>query len=237
MKMMSSYLTATKPTPLLNTPNFKNVFGSTTLSLDEKGLLRAVEMVALPGTKFKMIRQIDAHILEVTTKDYMEKTVYLDNRFVKEVDPQFPEREKNIPPFKEILAKLNLSIGLPYIWGGNWGKGIPEISSLYQPFIPPSFLAHWTLAGVDCSGLLYEATGGSTPRNTSELLHFGQEIFSMEEIKPLDLLVWPGHVLIVLNSNCSIESRYGEGVIIKNLKDRINSISSIKYKIRRFLIK
>jgi cell wall-associated NlpC family hydrolase len=71
------------------------------------------------------------------------------------------------------------------------------------------------LAGLDCSGLLYQATGGWTPRNTAQLLLFGEAVDiagkSSREIatvlQPLDLIVWNGHVIIVLDQQTAIESR------------------------------
>ncbi len=77
--------------------------------------------------------------------------------------------------------------------------------------------------GVDCSGLLYEATAGSTPRNTSVLVNFGtgmdvagktrSEIISM--LQPLDIIAWKGHTLIVLNQWEVIQSKvdYGTGTV------------------------
>ncbi|HPE85225.1 MAG TPA: hypothetical protein PLO43_03500, partial [Chlamydiales bacterium] len=80
-----------------------------------------------------------------------------------------------------------------------------------------------TFAGVDCSGLLYEASYGLTPRNTSELISFGEER-SLENLQPLDLLVWKGHVVIVLDPYHTIESRLGKGVVITPLADRLSEI-------------
>jgi len=34
-------------------------------------------------------------------------------------------------------------------------------------------LDKWIMKGVDCSGLLYEATNGYTPRNSSDLVTYG----------------------------------------------------------------
>ena len=71
------------------------------------------------------------------------------------------------------------------------------------------------LKGVDCSGLLYEATHGYTPRNTSALITFGKPVSIanlgsaqiINALEPLDILVWEGHVIIVLDRNRAIESR------------------------------
>jgi hypothetical protein len=67
---------------------------------------------------------------------------------------------------------------------------------------------------LDCSGLLYQATGGSTPRNTSQLVSYGRAVKISGRLageisgllEPLDLIVWNGHVLIVLDRETIIES-------------------------------
>ena len=73
----------------------------------------------------------------------------------------------------------------------------------------------WMLKGIDCSGLLYEATNGFTPRNTSSLITFGESVKIanlsanqiMQEVEPLDIIVWKGHAIIILDKNRVIESR------------------------------
>jgi len=229
------YCLAKKPTPILNTPDFQKVFGSRVLPLDNQGLLRAVEMVALPGTKFQILKENPGHILEVQTKDYPCSPIYIDARFTEPASKSTSEREKILPPPAVILAKLKDSLGLPYIWGGNWGGGIPEIISLYHPRVPAKLQKVSTLSGVDCSGLLYEVTNGYTPRNTSDLMHFGEKVNSIDNAKPLDLLVWPGHVIIFLESNLVIESLLGEGVIETPFMDRLKGIPEKPFVIRRFL--
>ena len=225
---MPRFLIADKPTPVLNTPDFQGVFGVNPPPVDEKGLLRPVEMVALQGTKFEVLRQVSSHIFEVKTADYPHTPLYIDARFTSEVDEQTPDRPKNLPPAEAILSRLENALGLPYIWGGNWGRGIPELHQLYGSALQ--------LSGVDCSGLLYEATNGFIPRNTSELLFYGKKIPHTDHVKPLDILVWPGHVVIVLTPTTTIESLYGHGVILTGLQDRLNQLSSTEYVIRRFIV-
>ncbi|MDN3507275.1 MAG: hypothetical protein P0S96_08625 [Simkaniaceae bacterium] len=208
------------PTPVLNTPDFHQVF--TKLPLDDQGLLRALEMIALPGTKFQILEKHPNDILEVKTEEYLCGPLYIDSRFTK---PFAVERKKVLPPAEVIRNRLINSLGLPYIWGGNWGKGIPEISSIYGA---PKDL----FSGVDCSGLLYEATGGFTPRNTSDLMQFGEEV---DDVKPLDILIWPGHVIIFLEKDLVIESLLGKGVITTLFEERRKEIPQNQYIIRRFI--
>lgn len=229
---MPKFCIATKPTPLLNSPDFQKVFGSNHLPLDEKGLLRSLEMIALPGTKFEIQREIGPHIFEVNTQDYPDAKVFIDSRFTTPATAETKERPKILPEPKTILKRLKAALGLPYVWGGNWSAGIPEILSLYQPPIDKNLHSTWTLQGLDCSGLLYEATWGYTPRNTSELIHFGEEVFSLQ---PLDILVYPGHVIIVLDETTTIESRYGKGVVLESLPKRLSELAGKKIFKRRFL--
>jgi hypothetical protein len=97
---------------------------------------------------------------------------------------------------------------------------------------------HLILAGLDCSGLLYQATGGWTPRNTSGLLSFGRGIAVAGKtavelarlLQPLDLIVWNGHVIIVLDRETAIESRLecgkegNGGVVTTPLRQRLAEI-------------
>ena len=125
-------------------------------------------------------------------------------------------------------------VGLPYIWGGNWSAGVPALLALYPPSdeITETMRAIWSLKGVDCSGLLYEATDGFTPRNTSELVYYGtpvaienKSISAIQKmVRPLDLIVWKGHVVIVLDAEKTIESRHKHGVVITPLKERLEEV-------------
>ena len=66
--------------------------------------------------------------------------------------------------------------GTPYVWGGNWSSGIPEMVHFYPPKSPldEKTERYWNLKGIDCSGLLYQTSGGATPRNTSQLIYYGK---------------------------------------------------------------
>lgn len=232
MSTFTHYI-AEKPTPLLNTPEYEKIFGARTLPLDSKGLLRAVEAVALPQAKFTLLKEISPTILEVKTEDYPLSPLYIDKRFVKPVESSYPNRERKLPRLELIFSKLIGSLNLPYLWGGNWSRGISEINTFYSPAVEEKELFHpaRTFKGVDCSGLLYEATNGYTPRNTSDLFSFGEQIFSHSNVKPLDILLTPGHVVIVLDATTTIESAYGKGVILSSLNTHLNNHPLI----RRFI--
>ena len=144
---------------------------------------------------------------------------------------------RKLPDKDTIIKRLLSADGAIYVWGGNYSKGIPEMLEFYKPSVTLSddVLKRWTLKGVDCSGLLYEATGGYTPRNTDSLLFFGMPVdvkgMSPDEIakklKPLDIIVYKRHVLIVLNSREVIESAISRGVHLKNLLSAVSAVSEI----------
>lgn len=232
------YAVAVLPTPVLNTPDFNSVFGGSdgkTLKLTPKNLIEEVEFIALPHTVFvieETMMKGSREILKVSTKDYPYHAVsgyYIDSRFVEKRYEKPQERRRKLPDKNTIIKGL-LSpelLGAIYVWGGNYSKGIPEMLEFYKPSspLPDDVLKRWTLKGVDCSGLLYEATGGYTPRNTDSLFSFGMPVdikgLSPDEIakklKPLDLIVYDRHVLIVLSSTEVIESAATKGVAASSL--------------------
>ena len=240
----ASYAVANEFTPVLNSPDFNSVFGGTNgnrVALDNRGLIREMEFIAFPNTVFSIVNSIDMSdhfIYEVTTEDYpyTSSQLYIDSRFVTLTDTKPAERTKKLPSKEEILANMGSLEGYPYMWGGNYGDGIDKLLDLYSPKtnISENVRSTWKLKGVDCSGLLYQATNGSTPRNTSSLIKYGSPVDiegkSASEIaamlQPLDLITWSGHVIIVYDENTTIESAGGKGVIKSDLKHRIKSVVS-----------
>ena len=223
-----------QPTPILNTPHFSDVYGGS-LPFDNKMLVRAVEMIALPNMTFHVLGEKRETIIEVMTEKYPSSTpLYIDSRFgtfCREV----VQKKACLPSPELIIDRMKSTVGLPYIWGGNYSKGIPEWKEFYPPQnkLSPFEEAHWTFHGLDCSGLLYEATEGYTPRNTKEMMTYGKEV-SVDEIKPLDLILYPGHVVIALGNNETIESQHSSGgVVIRPLDERLSKISG-PYILRRF---
>lgn len=224
------------PTPILNTADFSAIFGakSADLPLDSQGLLRAIEAVALPGTLFEILEEHDKNIVRIHTFDYPGDNLFVDRRFLDKWDFRSVNRPRQLPSKDHIIRSLLRMEGSTYIWGGNWSQGIPEMLLYYPPKSPLDDLRKkiWCLKGVDCSGFLYEATHGMTPRNTSELLFFGNPLSIekkdpkqiAESLQPLDILVWKGHVVIVLNKDTAIESRAPFGVIKTPLVARLEEI-------------
>lgn len=210
---LPNHVVALVPTPVLNTPAFSASFSHG--RLDPCRGERPIEFVALPGTLFTVQGVSDDHgvtIYRITTNDYPypSKTGYfVDSRFVRAAGNSTPERVATLPGLAEIQEGLLASLGKTYVWGGNVREGVDLLGKLYPQGD--------RLAGVDCSGLLYQATDGFTPRNTSALIGYGKAVpvagLSPREIarrlEPLDLIVWKGHVMIVLDRESIIQSTMG----------------------------
>ena len=235
-------------TPVLNRADFRGVFGGRdgkTVQTDRCGQPKAVEYVAPKGTLFRIEEYLPisgSAIFRVTTNEYPcpASGCYIDARSVKLYNSSPGEREKTLPSRDGILAALEGKVGTRYIWGGNIAAGVKELARWY----PPSGTVDkglWQLAGLDCSGLLYEATGGFTPRNSSELVAYGRGVKIAGKndqaigaaLLPLDLIVWPGHVMIVIDRGRVIESRPvcgkpDEGVRIRLLRDVLRDVMRTK---------
>jgi len=248
------YAVAVKPTPVLNTPDFSSVFGGNdgkTLKLNPKKHVEEVEFIALPGSVFtieKTVSKGSHEILKVKTEDYpyeKQKGYYIDSRFVEKKVERPAGRKKNLPDKDTIINRLLAAKGAIYVWGGNYVRGIPEMLEFYPVRKKaPSELSNgadqlsddirdrWILKGVDCSGLLYEATDGYIPRNVESLFNYGSPVdvkgMSPEEIvkklRPLDIIVYQRHMVIVLSSRDAIESSMAHGVHIISLTGRLDAL-------------
>jgi cell wall-associated NlpC family hydrolase len=242
------YAVARSATPVLHTPAFSAVFGGVdgkSLKTDRCGQVRELEFIALPGSVFTIRAQkADGNntVYRVETDEYpapKDTALYVDSRFVEIRDNKPPPRARTLQSQAAIVASLKAAVGAPYVWGGNVQGGVGNLLELfYGGSVPAQLKSNLKLAGLDCSGLLYQATGGWTPRNTSQLLSFGKALpvawKSMEEIvrslEPLDLIVWNGHVVIVLDRNTTIESRLkcgkpgNGGVVTSSLQKRLTEI-------------
>lgn len=212
------------PAPVLNSPDFNAVFGGTggdSLKTDRCGQVRELEFIALPGSKFTILKKLrsgTADIYQVETDEYRAPpnvNLYVDGRFLVLERTAAASRKRLLPPRDDIVSALRGAAGSSYVWGGNVLNGVPGLSALKNVDNRESNRGLFALAGLDCSGLLYHATGGWTPRNTSQLISFGQgmEIAGkrnseiMDMLQPLDLIAWNGHVIIVLDRETVIESR------------------------------
>lgn len=226
---------AKKPTPIFNTLDLQGVFGGNQRSLpfDDQRLVRELEMIAFPGTVFEVIN--DGLVLEVKTDIYpSSKSLYIDSRFVELHDGEFAVQSE-LPSREEILSFMKCQVGAPYIWGGNFVKGIPELKKYFPPrhALTDHEDDYWMFMGCDCSGLLYEATNGFLPRNTDELKGVGMA-GSLDDLQPLDLVLYTekdgsGHVFVILNESEVIESKLAfGGVTITPLLNRFAMLTDSK---------
>lgn len=218
------------PLPVYSTP--ADAAAGHAIRMDRCGQVRSLEFIALAGTQFDIIRDSpDKGVLEVSTPDY--STPSGGSLFIKALNLTLKkgkavQRNPQIPSKEVIVERLKSAVGLPYVWGGNTRGGITAGTGkqVYK--------------GLDCSGLLYEATDGATPRNTEQLVGYGlpvavagKDVEKMLDIlKPLDLIVWKGHVVIVLDRENTVESllscgKHGNGgVRLTPLKQRLKEIMS-----------
>lgn len=230
-------------TPVLNTPDFKAVFGGANnqkLKTDNCGQIRELEYIAPQGTVFAVHKKVNSYsdgIYQVDTADYQAPPnvrLYVNGRYLELLSAEPPPRKLSLPTQEEIVSALRGAVGKPYVWGGNIPDGVPWLiaGSVKDRVDQP------ILAGLDCSGLLYHATNGWTPRNTSQLITYGQEVAIAGKrpaeiaamLQPLDLIVWNGHVIIVLDQHVVIESRLecgklgNGGVVTTGLQQRLSEI-------------
>ncbi len=226
----------TTPAPVLNIAEFHTAFGGGNgyeIPRNSSGHSKHLEFIALPGQVFTVEEIFSRHhhcIYRVSSPIYSGSDLFLDSRFTKPSSQEGDKDRISLDP-SELTTKMKKLLGCKYVWGGNWSSGIQEMLHFYPPqkALDQSMLDLWTMKGVDCSGLLYEASGGVTPRNTKALLHFGNALpvegKSPDQIrallKPMDMVVWPGHIWFVLDDKNSIESKSPHGVIQRSLHDRL----------------
>ncbi|MBM3183740.1 MAG: NlpC/P60 family protein, partial [Chlamydiae bacterium] len=216
------------PAPILNTPDFKFAFGGKSgseIPLNAKQHPYSFEFVALQGMVFQVEEDLKT-VYRISCPWYKSSHLYVDCRFTRPTT--FHYAPPSIPKGEVILKFMIEKIGTPYVWGGNWNQGVPETLQYFPPKTPidPKTKILWTLQGLDCSGLLFEATKGATPRNTSELVHFGIPVKRETPLQPLDMIVYPGHVLFILDENHIIESKFPFGVIIRSQFERIKELEN-----------
>ncbi len=210
----------TRPALLLNRPHTE-VFRGNAIPR-ERGLFIALEGVALAGTTLHCLEEYES-CLRVDSEIF-GKGLYIDRRCVEKGLGERPI----LPPRDAILHRMESLLGVPYVWGGNAYPGLPEMLTWWPPSGPlsDSERIQWTAAGVDCSGLLYQATNGAVPRNTRDLVHWGRELpRKLSALEPLDMIVWPGHVVFVGSRGQALESRFSKGGVVEsNLEERLAEI-------------
>ncbi len=243
---------ANEPTPVLNSPDFPGVFGGAdgmTIRIDNEGLIREMEFIALPGTVFELQGEYDYgdHKIYNCKCDEYEygSLLYIDSRFVTVMDKEPKPRQKKLPSKAEIYKFLDNAVGEKYCWGGDFIGGIDKLLEYYPPKgnISDDLKYKWSLRGCDCSGLMYQATNGYTERNTSKLVNYGEgvEIEGLsakqiaDKVKPLDMMVWDGHVIYVYDEKTAIQSGLSKGGVVKtDLLETIQNIMSSRTPVNNY---
>lgn len=225
------YAIAKYPTPVLRyplgKPSLDKSFGAdpyTGLNLDAYQQIDELDFVALSGTVFALLNKVQTGgytFYQIRTREFAvpsaENAYYIDSRFVELKQSKPAERKVRLPSLSKIYQSLLSASGTLYVRWGNMPTGIEQLNEFYPSTRQKTELEKnkKILKWVDCSGLLYWATNGYTPRNTSSLVTFGtglaikwltvDQMIAM--VKPLDLITRAGHVMIILNKDFVIESR------------------------------
>ena len=250
------YVYAFTDTPVLYTSDYRAQFGwadGQTLNFDRYGEIDALEYVAFPGTVFLLEADLWNGIYKVSTKNYpVTNDLYIHKNFVSDISRTQPKARSAVLPTKEeILARLRSIDGADYVWWGNSPKGISSLIDLYPPAwnISAQHKKDWKLTGVDCSGLIYWATDWYTSRNTSWLVEDDtrldiagktlSQISSM--LQPLDIIVWKGHMMVVLDDEHTIESAVSfsntalkAGVQIRKISDSLWEVMQSKTPVNNY---
>ena len=180
---------------------------------------------------------------EVRTNEFDAKedethSFYIDSRFVDVSKTRPKDIIPKLPSSEQILLNMHNAIGSSYIWWGTHYQWVPELNNYFPSDVKLSAnqLKQKTLKWVDCSWLLYQATNGYTPRNSHWLLTYWNAVEIewntidqiIKKLRPLDLIVWAGHVIIVYDANNVIESRwypwFKGGVMMTKTKTRLQEI-------------
>ncbi len=223
--IISHYGIAAFDTPILKTKDFKKQFGwvdGGSLKFDNFWEIDSVEHIAPKGSIFMIVGKATEDILEVVTEEYpfsLNKKLYIHKNFLGERFLEKPNSLEKVRPPKEKIIELLKSIEwADYVWWWNIPEWIPKMLEIFPPkiMISDKKREQWMLKWVDCSGLIYWASWGTTPRNTSAIVHFWESVDiegkSLDEIistvKPLDIIVRRWHMMIVLDDKHTIESSY-----------------------------
>jgi len=239
------YAIAVYDCPVLNTYKFKEVYGGksgSSLQKSSSGLVKPLEFVAYAGTVFEIIDSVKNEgtlIYKVKTDEYpiiLEgNNLYIDSRFVKLSNEKTESLKKECPSKDYIYNYFDKAENSFYVWGANNVKGIEKMLVYYPPSgkLNSEDELTWEMKGLDCSGLIYEATNAYSPRNTHQLVNFGNPVeikglsasHIKSKLKPLDIIVWKGHVIVVYDENTTIESSHSaNGVVKKDLLSALNKI-------------
>ena len=213
---------------------------------DDSNLIREVIVVYPKDTVFSIIwrrMKWKNTYYEVRTNEFDWRnsethSFYIDSRFVDVSKTKPKDIIPKLPSSEQVLLNMHNAIWSTYIWWGTWYQWVPELNIYFPSDVQLSAgqQKQKILKGVDCSWLLYQATNGYTPRNSHWLLTYWNAVEIewktvdqiAKQLRPLDLIVWAGHVIIVYDANNVIESRrypsFKWGVMMTNTKERLKEI-------------
>jgi hypothetical protein len=212
----------------LNVPDFHQVFNHRNF-LNPRGHPTAYEMVLLPGMTGVALEKKEAGPSRLIKFPFYLKPLYVDENHLGALqDPSQEGYQLQLTP-DEMMGRLQGCLGKPYLWGGNFNRP----SSIFIPWLDQRFRTikeyrAITLDGLDCSGLLYYASGFKTPRNTAELQSYGTPLHPKEALQPLDLILIRGHVMIVYDSKYLIHATQDKGVLLTRLDRQLARLNSKK---------
>jgi len=225
------YVSAKTYTPVFSIPDIYKVLSEldSDVKTDKKGLIPEVSFIAPPGKEFEILEETEINgytILKVKPVD-SEKIYYVDSRFLEQSDGEGIIKGKLSK--EEIIRNLKAMEGYPYEYGGATANGVWKLESMYDI---KGLNEKWKPKGLDCSGLIYQATNGAIPRSSSEIVKYGEgldiegkkldDIIDM--LEPLDIIGYPGHVLIVIDRKSVMESSPKKGVRILQADTRIKQL-------------
>ncbi len=248
-------------TPMFYLEDFPRYFWWGTggaLILDDWQQIDPTETILFPKSVVhvqKILPKNGYTLLEVTSKEYPYDSDphYIDARLLQVYQVSTPLRKRIIvlPTRTMIINRLRSQVGKPYVWWGNALGWVPYLETLYRPqhTLDTPMRKKWILDGWDCSGILYWATNGYTPRNTSKLITFGTgleiagksatEIAAL--VKPLDIIVWKWHNMIVIDQKHILESTVNftgtwlssepNGVRIRWIEEALTELIEVKNRI------
>lgn len=195
------------------------------LLLDSFGTIDQVGTVLPPNVRCQIlglttVEYDDGKMIQVATiacGDFYQGPAWVDSRFLDFLDLDPNTMRLLVDEERGVIERIKKFVGKPYIWGGCVPQGIPQLLEFY-PTAPKNeskiLRQTRTLEGGDCSGALWYATRYNTPRTTRGLISLGKAVNVEGKtakkitgiLRPLDLIVWDGHVLIVMEDGEVFES-------------------------------
>lgn len=198
MAAKTPYALTKTDAPLLNTPEWENIFGGNSgseLQYDRFGEIDQLILVAPKGTLLTLQRQIRKKLksgaetiyYKVGTDLYSEnEALWIDGRFLDLQDvrplivaPSGGQEEPATISATTMISRLRGFVSLPYTWHGASETGIPELFLWYPMAKPLSerMKNDWILKGFDSIGLLFRASNFKTPLGFSRFTILGEAVF------------------------------------------------------------